>query len=104
MKSYYLDAQDSRVLAHTRWRYISNYRDLQQRSGVYIFANSDLQVKYIGKAGAYRMVKEIANAIHRRKANGATKLRVLYTNSGEKATSLETYLIKKYRPVNNHTY
>lgn len=50
------DQHDSRVVAFTRWRDLGNYGTFEHRAGVYIFANIDWQVKYIGKAGAERMV------------------------------------------------
>ena len=49
------------------------------------------------------MVTEIKSAIRRSKDFGATRIKVLYTNSGVKASSLEKYLIKKYNPPNNYT-
>jgi len=44
---------------------LENYGKLEFRAGVYIFANASLQTKYIGKAGAGRMVLEIDSAIRR---------------------------------------
>ena len=97
------DQQDSRIVTFTRWRNLNKYETLEERAGVYIFANIDWQVKYIGKAGAGKMVVESKNAIIRDKAYGATRVKALYTNSNEKALSLEEYLIKKYNPLNNPT-
>ena len=47
------------------------------------------------------MVTEVEDAIRRGKAYGARRVKALYTNSDEKAISLETYLIDKYKPTNN---
>jgi len=80
-----------------------NYGTFKERSGVYIFANRDLQVKYVGKAGPGRMVVEIQSAINRGKDYGATLVKALYTNSDEKATNLESALKEKYKPPNNLT-
>jgi len=80
-----------------------NYGTFKERSGVYIFANRDLQVKYVGKAGPGRMVVEIQSAINRGKDYGATLVKALYTNSDERATSLESALKEKYKPPNNLT-
>ena len=44
------DHQDWRVVDNTRWLNISNYQNLEARAGVYIFADVNHQVKYIGKA------------------------------------------------------
>ena len=95
------DHYDSRVVDFTRWRDLGNFGTFEERSGVYIFANVDWQVKYIGKAGAGRMVVEIQSAIKRGKDYGATRVKALYTNSTERAESLEADLIEKYNPPNN---
>jgi excinuclease UvrABC nuclease subunit len=95
------DHGDWRVVAHTRWLNIQNYQNLQGRAGVYIFADVNHQVKYIGKAGAGRMVSEIHDALGRDKGRGATLVKGLYTNSNANAQSLETALIDKYHPPNN---
>lgn len=97
------DHSGYRVVEYTGWRYLKNYGTFQRRAGVYIFANVDLQVKYIGMAGAGRIVNEIASAIRRKKDKGATRVKVLYTNSTERARSLESDLIDKYDPPNNRT-
>lgn len=97
------DHQDYRVVAFTRWRDLENFGTFEHRAGVYVFANIDWQVKYIGKAGAGRMVVEIQSAINRDKAYGATRVKALYTNSDERAQTLESYLIGKYDPPNNLT-
>jgi excinuclease UvrABC nuclease subunit len=95
------DHFDYRVAAYTGWRYLENYGTFEDRAGVYLFANADLQIKYIGKAGAGRIVIEIDNAIRRGKAYGATLVKALYTNSDANALSLENALIAKYNPPNN---
>ena len=97
------DHSDWRVVEYTGWRYIDNYGTFEHRAGTYIFANKDLQVKYVGKAGAGRVVDEIASAIRRGKDYGATRVKVLYTNSSDNAASLERVLIDKYNPPNNLT-
>lgn len=79
----------------------SNYGTFEDRAGVYLFANADLQIKYVGKAGAGRMVIEIDDAIRHGKAYGATLVKALYTNSDANALSLENDLIGKYNPPNN---
>ncbi|MCK4953586.1 hypothetical protein KAS14_07360 [Candidatus Bathyarchaeota archaeon] len=95
------DHVDNRVVAYTRWRYLENYGTFEHRAGVYLFASADLHIKYVGKVGAVRMVVEIEEAIRRGKAYGARRVKALYTNSDERAISLEKYLIGKYNPSNN---
>jgi len=95
------DHSDYRVVSYTGWKNLENYGQLESRAGVYLFANESLQIKYIGKAGAGRMVFEIESAIRRGKDFGATLLKALYTNSGANALSLEDALIVKYNPPNN---
>ncbi len=72
---------------------LDNYGTFEHREGVYLFANVDLQIRYIGKAGAGRMVSEIQSAINRGKDYGAKKVKALYTNSEERTLSLEQALI-----------
>jgi len=95
------DHNDYRVVAYSGWRNLENYGTFEERSGVYLFANADLHIIYVGKAGPRRMVDEIRDAIYRGKAFGATKVKVLYTNSDERAQSLERDLKQKYNPPNN---
>lgn len=95
------DHFDYRVVDYTGWRYLENYGTFQHRAGVYLFANADLHIKYVGKAGPGRMVAEIEDAIRRAKDYGATLVKALYTNSDDRACSLETDLKTKYNPPNN---
>lgn len=95
------DQKSSYVVKATVWRMLSKYKNLEDRAGVYIFANSAQQVKYVGKAGARRIVEEIGSAIRREKDAGATLVKVLYTNSDSNALTLERKLINKYNPPNN---
>ena len=95
---------DSRVVAFSDWWVkLKDFGKLEARAGVYLFANAKCDIKYIGTAGAGGMVEEIRGAINRKNNKGASKVRALYTNSTEKALSLEKYLIKKYNPANNRT-
>ena len=93
---------DSRVVSASEWWIkLEEFETLEQRAGVYLFANAKYEVKYVGKSGAGGMVEEIRDAINKKKSRGATQVRALYTNSNEKAQSLEKHLIEKYNPVNN---
>jgi excinuclease UvrABC nuclease subunit len=95
---------DSRVVSYSEWWInLKDFGELEPRAGVYLFANSNYDIKYVGTAGAGRMVEETRDAINKKKSKGATKVRALYTNSNEKAQSLQEYLIEKYNPVNNRT-
>lgn len=96
------EVKDGRVKAYSvGWIVIGNYQTLENRAGVYIFADVDHQVKYVGKAGAGRMVEEIQDAIRRDKDRGATLVKALYINSDANALSLENDLKNKYHPPNN---
>jgi len=98
------DVVDSRVVAFSEWWInLKDFGALEARAGVYLFANAKYDIKYIGTAGARKMVEEVRSAIDRKKNKGATRVRALYTNSNKKAQSLKKYLIKKYNPVNNRT-
>ena len=96
------DERDSRIVDKGRWYNLDEVDEkAPNRSGVYIFVNVDLQVKYVGKAGAGRLKEEIKNAISRGKDRGATKFGWFATNSDDKAKSLERDWIDKYKPSNN---
>ena len=97
------DEQNWRVVESSLWLNIEDYKQLQPRTGVYIFASAIFDVKYVGKAGAGRMIDEIADAIRRGKNLGASIVKALYTNSDEDAIAFEGYLIEKYQPPNNET-
>jgi len=98
------DVVDSRVVSSSEWWIdLKDYKELEARAGVYLFANAKYDIKYIGTAGARGMVEDVRRAIEGKKGKGATKIRALYTNSTGKAQSLEKYLIAKYNPVNNQT-
>lgn len=96
------DVVDSRVVeASDWWINVKEFETLEERAGIYLFGNNKYDIKYIGKAGAGKMVVEIKAAIDKKKSKGATQVRALYTNAKDKAQSLEKYLIEKYNPVNN---
>jgi len=113
MRWDYSDEYDDRIQETSDWLPIENYKELQARSGVYIFADNYFDVQYIGKAGAGRMIVEeaenevskmlfeIYSAIYRKKDFNATQVIVFYTNSDDIALALEGELIKKYSPANN---
>jgi len=96
------DGYDSRseVVRYTNWK--SKNSTLDEQAGVYIIADRNRNVKYIGKAGAGRLNVEAKSAMKcRNKGRGASIIKTLITNSNAKALSLEKYLIKKYQPANN---
>ena len=93
---------DSRVASASEWWInLKDPETLESRAGVYLFANTKFDIKYVGHAAGGKMIKEVKNAINQKKSKGATQVRALYTNSKERAQSLEKYLIQKYNPVNN---
>lgn len=94
-------ARDSRVVESSSIILLENYTNLSARMGVYIFLDVNHHVKYVGKAGARRMVEEIANAIYRGKDRGATRVKALYTRTDANALSLETAIRQYYDPPNN---
>jgi len=96
------DVVDDRVIEVSEWWIdLKDYQKLESRSGVYLFSNTNYDIKYIGTAGAHKMTEEVKKAIDKKKSKGATKVRALYTNSKAKAASLKKHLIKKYNPINN---
>lgn len=96
------DENDSRIVAKGRWYDLDDVDEkAPERAGVYVFVNSDHDVKYVGKAGAGRLKDEIKDAISRDKDKYATLFGWFATNSDENAKSLERDWIDKYDPLNN---
>jgi hypothetical protein len=101
------DEEDPRIKDPTDWIDLDNYKEVEHRAGVYIFADDNKDVKYIGMAGARRLVLEhlttfeIYSAISRGKNDGATLVKALYTNSREISKIIERELVGKYNPPNN---
>ncbi len=101
MKWQQSEVSDSRVVMEAGWRPIKDYKTLESRGGVYIFADDSEDVKYVGKASIPRMVAEIGNSISETKDRSATQVRVLYTDSDSNTISLSKDLRIKYSPVHN---
>ncbi len=107
------DENDSRIHSRIDWFDIKDYKEkLSPKPGVYLFADDQIDIKYIGKAGGKRMVVEsdkdsveklfeVYSAIYRKKDFGATKVKALYTYRDSQALKLEGDLIRKYNPPNN---
>lgn len=97
------DENDYRITSVSSWLFIWNHENLPDACGVYLFADANHHIKYAGKTcSGTGMHAEIRSAIKRNKDYGATKIKVLYTMSNERALSLEKDLINKYKPLNNH--
>lgn len=96
-----LNKSDNRIVESTIWLKVNNYRNIENRFGVFVFSNLLFRVIYIGKAGAGEMLDCINESILSGKANGSCQIKALYTSSYAKADSLEKDLIKEYKPFNN---
>jgi len=71
-------------------------------NGVYIFANKNRIVKYVGFAGSSNLKKESLSATKQRnKAKGATIALFVQCTSNKYAKELENKLKHMYAPVNN---
>lgn len=97
------DEKRHEVVKVQGWISVDSVDKLQPRAGVYVFVDAPDDVKYIGKAGAGRMVEEVKSAINRGKNKGNGWVKALYTNSDDAAKTLEAKLIEKYDPPNNKT-
>lgn len=94
---------DRRVINIGGWHEITKVEaHFPDCAGVYVFADADLHVKYVGKAGARRLRVQARDAcMSHHKCEGATLAGWLVTESGDAALELETLLIAIYRPPNN---
>jgi hypothetical protein len=71
-------------------------------AGVYVFADADLDVKYVGKADAKRLRAEALAAVAScDRREGAALAGWLATKSGDGASAFATLLIAFYDPPNN---
>ena len=96
------DGSDTRVVDRGGWCAIGSMGDVfPGRTGVYVFADTTLQVRYVGKAGAGRLRVEALDSVRRGEAHGATQAIWFATNSDMTARSFESSLIAKYDPPNN---
>jgi excinuclease UvrABC nuclease subunit len=95
------DTLDWRVGDYTGWVDVRNYTQIENRSGVFILVDCDLQVKYIGIADRGEMKGEIERILVRMKGWTFSRIKVLFTNSSAYAKLLMPVLIKKYNPPLN---
>lgn len=96
------DEKDNRIRSMGRWFPISSADEkAPTQAGVYVFTDFELQVRYVGKAGAGRLRDEIQDALKRGKGYGVSQFGWFATNSEEIALSLEKKWIDKYQPLNN---
>ena len=92
------DQKDWRVTGTTQWinKNDSDKLDrLKEEAGIYIFADRNHRVKYVGRA-SYNVKQRVKFQINQgEKARGASLVKVLYS------PDLEADLITKYQPANN---
>ena len=100
MKWQASDEEDRRVVEKTDWRDVLDYGELGGKTGIFIFVNHSLHVKYIGSVVQGGMAQGLDTAIRRGKHWGAQKVMVLYADSETGAVELEGELKGKYRPSN----
>ena len=97
--------KDSRIKEKGRWSPLdldAIDRLVPDRAGVYIFADVNLHIKYVGHAGAGNLREGIKSAIkQRKKGKGATKYKWFATNAKEKAVLLQKDWLQLYDPPNN---
>lgn len=90
------------VADFTYWVNLDNHDEsLDPKTGVFIFADANHHVKYVGKAEPGNMLSAIQSAKAEGKDWQATLVKVLYTGSREATKSLKKGLKMKYQPLNN---
>jgi hypothetical protein len=96
------DYKDWRVIEHGSWCNIENINtNFPDEHGVFIFTDSNLQVKFIGNTGIKGINREAMNDINSGKGYGATRANWLVTANDILARNLASELIDKYSPPNN---
>ena len=96
-----MDTKEIGISEHTHWSRLRDYDELAQGTGVFIFADDEHKVKYIGKAGPRKFVEDIAQALAKGKGEEATMLMALYMKNGQSAKHVYRLLINKSLPPNN---
>lgn len=90
------------VKDRTQWCHLDRYeKNLKPRSGVFVFADKNHDVKYVGKAAKRGMLNAIQAAKAQDKDYRATRVKALYTYDDKSAKDLRAKLKTKYRPLNN---
>ncbi len=92
---------DPKVVDYTGWRYVNKHSQFPERSGVYVFTNEFLEVRYVEAAGSGQINEKISSARKSGKDYDVTRIKVLYTDSDESAYRLGQDLIERYEPPNN---
>ena len=95
------DNLDWRVGDYTGWIDIQDYQEIENRSGIFVLVDCELQVKFIGYAERGNMKNAIARMLLKEKNLEISRIKVLYTNSSAYAELLIPILIKKYKPPFN---
>ncbi len=97
------DCQHPLVRNATVWQYIYNFPRISEEFGVFLFANSIHQIKFIWHSSSKNITEDIAMAIEKGKDFATTLVLTLFTNSLPEAEELSNMLINKYKPTNNFT-
>jgi hypothetical protein len=87
--------------SYTSWFLIYDFTEFKDDCGVFVFANSAHQVKYIDYAKRGVLIDSIANSIVDGKDQYSNLVMAIYTKTVEEAIILSNYLIERYKPVNN---
>ena len=93
------DERNRRVDSASGWLRIDDFRRLQGKPGVFIFADDSLSVEYVGSTGS--IFNGVNSAIRLGKDRQATQVKALYTGSSSEAEDLAEELVRVYRPWNN---
>ena len=91
------DAKDSQVTYNSGWIKKTEVESLKEEPGIYIFADRNRDVTYVGRA-SYSVRKRVKDHLRDGrdgKAGRASLVMALY------ARDLEADLIAKYQPTNN---
>jgi len=105
-KFWSIDTKRAGVKRVGKWINISKIKtEWKNVNGVYVFANKNRIVKYVGFAGSSNLKRETLSAMkQRKKAKGATKALFVQCTSRKYAKELENKLKHMYEPVNNKTF
>jgi hypothetical protein len=99
MKWTETDLEDHRII--TGEGFFDDLDDVPPTTGVFLFVNDAMEVKYVGAAPDGHLQNVATKAYESGKGNGATKVGWARTFSYSKALALAQDWKHKYNPANN---
>jgi len=96
-----MDDREIGISRHTHWSQLEDYRELARGMGIFILADDEHEVKFIGQAGSGNLAEDIDAALASGKGRSATGIKALYTPNSQSTRHIYKILLNKYQPPEN---